>query len=155
MPSKNWYFKNVFPKLTVTPYVMTGISSMCYNGMSLWEVYEPELLMTIESLDNMHVEGMVHYFYAPDIDYTNYVTPLKEFPFVLIPSFERSIVENIKHDLRFIDEGAFLDTLERYVTGAFYNEELLYDVADYFNVSRDKIDYWVEESYGFNSNGCV
>lgn len=151
MYTKEYYLKNILPKLDKNKYVMTGISSMCYNGMSLDNIYMPELLTTNPTAkEGMIVAGIVEYCYTEELDTENYVTPLDGIENILIPSFERSIVENIKLDLKYIDEGYFLEKLERYLTGNFYNLKLLYEVADHFKVPRSKIDYWIEECRDYN-----
>ena len=56
-------------------------------------------------LKNLYLTGYVQYCYVSVIGNVNYVNRLKEVSKVLVPTVERSIVENIKYDLEFIDEG--------------------------------------------------
>jgi len=149
---KSFYIEKVFPKLENKKYVMIGDSAMAWNGMSVTGKYTPDLITEYKEIDGLRIAGLVNYFYAEDINYTDYLEPLKEWPNILIPTKERAIVENIKYNLCACDEGYFLDTLERYVNyKETYNRPLLEEVARVLKVPIDKVDYWIEESRGFNS----
>lgn len=143
-----YYYKNIFPKLTPMPYVLTGIGSMCYSGISLAGVYFPELLTNVERLGGFKIEDFVYYHYESNLNINDYVTPMKGFEFILIPTKERSIVENIKYNLDYIDEGYFLEALEIYKLSPFFNYELLKEVSNCLGVNMVKVDYWLEECYG-------
>jgi hypothetical protein len=149
---KRFYIENVFPKLDDKKYVMTGDSAMTWNGMSVMGKYTPDLITEYKEINGLRIAGLVNYFYADDVNYVDYLTPLKEYPNILIPTRERAIVENVKLDLRACDEGYFLDTLERYVNyRETYNRTLLEEVAYVLKVPMEKVDYWIEESRDFNS----
>lgn len=147
---KEYYIKEVLPFIGDNQYVMVGISALCYSGLSTANCYVPDLLTTIEGIDGVLIAGMVNYYYIGDIDYTAYVTPLKEVTNILIPTYERAIVECIKHDLRFADEGYFVEAVDRYLS-FFYNRPLLEEVANHFGVPMEKVDYWLKESEDYNS----
>ena len=145
--SKEYYKYEIITKLSEGYIVvLTGESAMVYSGLSKTLNYMPDVLTDIYALRNLRMAGLVNYCYEENIDYVNYLNPMEGNSRVLIPTKERAIIENIKHDLEFIEEGSFLDSLLGYVESPFYNRELLEEVAKHFNVSMEKVDKLVEEA---------
>lgn len=140
---RDYFINNILNKLSKKKYVLTGNSSFSYNGLSLTGYYRPELLTNMKFLDGLNLGRSVWYCYIPTpVDTENYVRPLPEVPNILIPTIERAIVENIKYDLEFIDEGSFYDSLEMYDL----NMELLIGVANHFKVPMSKIEPYLKEA---------
>ena len=141
---KDYFIKCILPNISDNKLVLTGESAFVYNGLSVSGYYKPAVLTNKEFLKGVNLEGLVRYCYISEpIDTTHYVKPLEEVPKILVPTIERAIVENIKYDLEFIDEGSFYDSLEMYDL----NMELLTEVANHFNVSIDKIKSHLKEAY--------
>lgn len=151
--NKQYYLTEIIPRLDKKRYVMTGISSMCYNGISTDDIYMPELITECKDIDGIMISDIVSYYWVEKFDYDNYVTPLDGFENIKVPSKERSIIENIKHDFRFVDLGYFLESLERYYSGRSYNRKLLQEVANHFEVDMSVVDYWLKECENYNGNG--
>lgn len=151
--NKEYYISRILPNIVTdgTKLVMCGTSAMCYNGMSIAGVYQPDILVENEELDGLRLAGHVNYYYVKDIDCTNYLTQLKEVQNILIPSRERAIVECIKYNLRFTNETYFCDSFERYLNGNLYNEKMLKEVANHFKVPYSDIEYWISESIDYNN----
>lgn len=140
---RDYFITKILPNISNSTLVLTGESAFVYNGLSLSGYYKPAVLTNKEFLKGVNLEGLVRYCYIPEqIDITHYVKPLEEVPKILVPTIERAIVENIKYDLEFIDEGSFYDSLEMYDL----NMELLTEVANHFKVPMSKIEPYLKEA---------
>lgn len=149
--SKEYFINTTYQGLDDKKYILTGDSAFVYNGISVSGIYYPDLL-TNGDLGYMQIHGRVSYcFVQYEINYRDYVSPMKDAPNILVPTPERAIVENIKTNLEFIDEGYFVDSLERFTWEKRYSYDKLIEVAEFFCVEKDIIDYWLEECEGFNS----
>ena len=143
--SKEYYLKEILPNLSKERYVMCGVSALCYIGISHIGLYVPDLLMKHKQFDGLIIGNKVAYWYAENIDYEHYVTPMKEAPLVLMPTIERAVVETVKHDLKFVDEGYFLESLKDYYLSPCFNEPLLREVSKFFEVDYGQVEYWLNE----------
>ena len=71
---------------------------------------------------------------------------------IYVPSLERAIVEAILNlDLN-MDEGFLVEALSDY-TLTYTDFTELYKVANFYNVSNETIDYWLQEGRDFDANG--
>lgn len=149
----DYYISHIYPKISKDTIVFTGNCGLVWAGYSVSGIYIPDVLTNIPELKDMRLAGYVNYCYTTTpVDTEHYVKPFRDNPLVLVPTIERAIVENIKYDLEFIDEGYFCDSFERYQhTKEYFNYNLLMEVADFFKVDRAKVDYWLEESSDYNS----
>lgn len=147
------YFDNVMKVITRDGrrYVLTGDSALYYNGASVTINFTPFVLSDMfKGIQVVRLRGYVHYCYInekPDTE--NYVTPYENCPNILIPTYERAFIECIKYNMEFCDEGNFCDSLCRYLTFAHGDYSKLYGVADFYNVPRSEVDYWIKESEDF------
>lgn len=149
---RQYVLENIIQRLDPKVYVLTGDSAFVYCGLSVSGIYHPDLLTVNPAFtQQLRLPGYCTYCPVPVLDTEHYVTTMKDAPLVLVPTPERAIVENIKYNLDFIDEGYFCDAVCRYQEGSAFNYNLLMEVADFFQVPRDKVDYWLQETEGFNS----
>lgn len=139
-----------FKQLDKQDYVLCGTLALMSVGSSVERASYPRLLMDKEEGNALHLYGVVGYYYTNDLKLDKYCKKI-EGTTVYLPIVERVIVECIKHDMIFIDEGVFCDSLERYQNGDSFNYELLLEVGAEFGVDSDTIDYWLEETEGFNN----
>lgn len=145
--NKEYYYDKILPKIGDNKHVLVGLSAAEYNGFYKSDLYVPSVLTEYKSLDNLSVIGHVDYFYSDNIDYVNYVAPLEGIPNILVPTIERMIVESIKSDFKYIEEDLLCEVLDLYQTDRS-DLSLLKEVADHFNLSRDIVEIWLEESLG-------
>lgn len=100
--------------------------------------------------DNHELNGirfpMCRYIYYPNLDRLHYLVPSESNPDLLIPTKERAIVDYIKLQDEYGDEGILIESIQSYLRD--YEEDLpeLYKVADFFKLSRDQLDYWLDEA---------
>ena len=139
----NYYMKEVIPYIRKGDVLLTGDSALVYSGMSIWEEYTPDVLTTVIELKGLSLYGLINYCYTTEIDYINYVIRYDK---LLVPTKERAIVENIKLNLEYVDEGHFVESLSRYIHSPEYNYPLLTEVAKHFNVPMETVDYWIGEA---------
>ena len=149
--TREYFETKVLTRISRDIIILTGDCALNYLGYSVSGVYIPDVLTDIHELKDVRVAGRVNYCYTPNLDKEHYVTKLKGFDKVLLPTAERVFVECIKSDLEFIDEGYFCDALERYTHSSNFDHDKLYEVADFFGVERSKVDYWLEEASDYNS----
>lgn len=63
----------------------------------------------------------------------NYVVPFKNN--LLLPTVERAIIDYIRYE-SIRDEGTLIWALQDYINDERYNMDKIYEVADFYNVSR-------------------
>ena len=85
----------------------------------------------------------VYYYTMDSWNDLTYTKPSKTNPLVHIPSKERALVEAMKYE--YFNEGILIESLITYIT-TFYNKELLEEVADHFKLSREHLQYWLDEA---------
>lgn len=146
-----FYERFVYPTLaTETPVVLTGNTAFVYGGISVTGSLTPDVLTDNKLLDGIIIWDRVHYCYTPNLDYTNYVTPLGGLENVFVCSRERAIVESIKSNFDYILLDWFCDGLNRYQHYGFFNYELLCEVAEFYEISKEDIDFWLEDTANYN-----
>ena len=126
--------------------VLTGINALVHNGISTSFETNLEILT-----DDVRLKGTAGYCYVEELDLINFLQEKPIVDQVYVPTAERALIELIKHNLRYIDEGFFLEGMNMYVTSNKFNYDLLTKVASHFNVSKDLIDYWIKESKDYDS----
>lgn len=135
-----------FSRLSKRERVLTGLSALCWAGVSNGNDLDPCLLIDLPALDGVQYFNGVSYFYTDQPDTTYECTPMKAFPHIKIPSKERAFVELVKYDLKAIDEGMFCDALYDYINSPSYDEDRLKRTAAHFNVPWEKVQYWLGEA---------
>ena len=121
--------------------VLTGINALVHNGISTSFETNLEILT-----DDVNLKGATGYCYVEELDLINYLQENPIVDQVYVPTAERALIELIKHNLRYIDEGFFLEGMDMYVTSDKFNYNLLIEVANHFKVSKGAVDYWIKES---------
>lgn len=112
-----------------------GLTTFSPVHLDLWTKYP-----SIDGVD----AAIVRYLYNPNIDYEYELTPMNTNPLLLLPSKERALVEFIKCE-KWCDEGILIESLKTYLNW-FYNEKHLYEVAAYFQLPKETLDYWIKEA---------
>lgn len=93
----------------------------------------------LDNIDN----GINRYHYLDEIDTDNYVSHYKD-AFIL-PTVERAIVDYIRmEDIR--DEGTLIWAIQDYIDSSKYDMNKVYEVAEFYNVPKEVIDYWFNEA---------
>lgn len=90
--------------------------------------------------------SMCRYLYYPDLDRVHYLVPSESNPDLLIPTRERAIVDYVKLQDEYGDEGILIESIQSYLRD--YEEDLpkLYEVADFLKLPRKELDYWLNEA---------
>lgn len=102
-----------------------------------------DIFTKYKELDNLYL-SVVSYHYNPNIDYTNFVKPLKSNNNLLVPSMERAIIECIKF-INTVSEGSLIEALKNYQL-RYKNYDKLYIMADFYQVSKEDLDHWLYEA---------
>lgn len=124
-------------------YVITGACAFARLGLVHGNPYHLDLQTAFPELDNLNTI-IFAYHYNPNIDFSYQLCPSSTNNLLLLPSRERAIVEVLLH-LDWCDEGILIEALRSYID-QFWNEEKLFAVADYFGLSREILNYWLEEA---------
>lgn len=100
--------------------------------------------------DNVELDGiklpMCRYVYYPNLDRLHYLVPSVNNPKLFIPTKERTIVDYVKLNDRYGDEGILIESLQSYLHD--YGKDLtkLYEVASFYNLPKEQLDYWINEA---------
>lgn len=125
--------------------VITGACSLARNGLIYANVNHLDLQTSKKSLDTLQTIPC-SFYYNDNIDWDYELTESQSNSYLLLPSAERAIVECIKH-IDWIDEGLLIEALKDYLW-RFWDErkDKLYAAANHFDVSKDIINYWLNEA---------
>ena len=100
--------------------------------------------------DNYELDGirfpMCRYIYYPDLDREHYLVPSASNPDLLIPTRERAIVDYIKLQENYGDEGILIESLQTYLADYSIDLPKLYEVAAFLKLPREELDYWLNEA---------
>ena len=102
-----------------------------------------DIFTKYKELNNLNL-AVITYYYNPNIDYTNFVKPLKSNNNLLVPSMERAIIECIKF-IDTVSEGSLIEALKDYQL-RYKNYDKLYTMADFYQVSKEDLDRWIYEA---------
>lgn len=126
-------------------YVICGQCAIARNGLTSQNSTHLDLFTEYETLDRLNLV-ILCYYYNPSIDTEHWVKPMFTNPKLLLPSPERAIVEYIKNE-KWCDEGTLIEALKTYeFRDDICNLPLLYKVAEFFEVPKETIDYWLNEA---------
>lgn len=125
-------------------YILAGDDALYHAGLTNQPVDTPMCWTEYEDIPSGIFAVFVYYYFNPSGKDTKYATPMKTNSFAYEPIKERAIVETIKFQ-EYFNEGILIEALQSYLGGA-PNMDLLYEVADYFGVPRDDVDYWLNEA---------
>lgn len=132
-----------YDKLVSEQHVVCGPCALARAGLVMFNYAHIQMMTKYKELDALSISFATYYYYN-DIDYEHWVYPSETNPLLLQPTKERAIVDYIRNE-KWCDEGILIEALKSYLMW-FRNDEELYKVADFFNVSRDVIDYWINEA---------
>jgi len=133
----------ILDKEIKTPVVICGNCSLARNGLTYYSGKHLDLFTKYRGLNNLNL-AVITYYYNPNIDYTNFVKPLKSNNNLLVPSMERAIIECIKF-IDTVSEGSLIEALKNYQL-RYKNYDKLYPMADFYQVSKEDLDHWIYEA---------
>ena len=133
----------IYDNLVEQLSVLCMHSALARAGLTSHSTNHVCIMTSHRELDNLDLVYMTYYYY-PDIDYVHWVSPSTSNPLLLQPTKERAIVEYMKNE-RWYDEGILIEALKSYLMW-FRNDNLLYEVADFFRLDRKTLDYWIGEA---------
>ena len=125
-------------------YVLAGDDALYHAGLTNQPVNTPMCWTTYEEIPNGTFAVFTYYYYNPAGKDTRYSKPMQINSYAYEPIKERAIVETIKFR-EYFNEGILIEALQNYIEGS-PNMPLLYEVADYFGVLREDVDYWLNEA---------
>lgn len=123
-------------------FLAVSETALAANGL-MWGGGGLVLYTPLSEIDNLTV-GDVRFEHNHFSDSDNcYVMDMEHN--IWVPTAEKALVDTIAFlDDNYI-EGALIESLQNYLAK---HDDLskLYEVADHYNVSRDKVDYWINEA---------
>lgn len=136
---------NALPFDIMCKGIVTLNTSVARNGLTYLAAAYLNLATDKKELSNIKTNSF-RFIYYPDLDRLHYLVPSKNNPDLLIPTKERAIVDYIKLQDEYGDEGILIESIQSYLRD--YEEDLpkLYEVADFFKLSREELDYWLNEA---------
>lgn len=124
--------------------VLAGETALFRCGLSSQQIYKLYIWTDDKEIPNGLSAIFVRYFYNEQGKDLKYTVCSPRSSNIYEPTKERAVVESIKfHD--YFNEGILIEALQSYL----YQVEdlsLLYEVADYFKVNHETIDYWLNEA---------
>lgn len=128
-----------------TNFLLVGTPSLVYNGLMYGNVSGEMLTVytDILELDGLHL-GDVSLEYNHFND-SAYCIEFDKDNNLWLPTAERALVDTIHFLKQNYIEGPLIESLQNYLAK---HEDLseLYAVAEHYSVSRDEIDYWINEA---------
>lgn len=138
-------FNFIYDKEVSKTKVLCGICALSRNGLTTHNPTVLDMFTDIPELDGVSVT-IAKYFYKSPIDTEHFVTPMETNPMLLLPTPERAIVEYIQNE-KWCDEGVLIEALKTYeFRDDICSLSLLYEVAEFFGLSKDILDYWIIEA---------
>lgn len=135
----------VYDSLVTNKSVAFGRCALARNGLTAQNYVVLGLMTKYQELDGIDL-CVCKYYYNPSIDYEHFVKPMDTNPLILLPTPERALVEYIKNE-KWCDEGTLIEALKTYdFRDDRRNYELLYKVAEFFDLPSDTLDYWIKEA---------
>lgn len=132
-----------YDNLVTEKRVLCGPCALARAGLCTYSTVLLFLETPYKEIDGI-CAACITYWYYPNIDYEYELTPNIENPLILQPSKERALVEFIMRG-KAADEGILIEALQSYLLW-FRNDEKLYKCAEHFGVSKETIDYWIQEA---------
>lgn len=123
--------------------VLCGSCALGRVGLVMSNCIHLDLMTDYKDFDKFNLVYLTYYYY-PNIDYTHWVHPSSDNKNILVPTKERALVEYIKNE-KWCDEGILIEALKNYLE-FFRNDEELFKVADFFELDRDILHYWINEA---------
>lgn len=134
-----YIYDNNYTKIAV----LTGACALTRNGLTTGSLQHLDIQTDIESLDGAQTIPCSFHYNAV-IDYVYELTPSRSNSLLLLPSKERALIETLAH-LNWCDEGILIEALKSYLLW-FRDDKKLYSCAEHFGVSKETVDYWINEA---------
>jgi hypothetical protein len=123
--------------------VICGVCALGRSGLTTYDMKHLDLFSPYPEVDGVSTV-YISYYYKKNIDYDHWVFASESNPLLLQPTKERALVEYILNE-KWLDEGVLLEAINDYIE-YFPNHEKLYEVADFFKLSREVLNYWICEA---------
>lgn len=123
-------------------FLVVGTTALTCNKL-MWGGDELILYTPWEELDHIPMCDMrLEHYHFSDGDYCSLMDQVNN---LWLPTAERALVDTINFLEKNYIEGPLIESLQTYLEK---NKDLseLYAVADHYGVSRDKINYWIDEA---------
>lgn len=123
------------------PILLVGHSALEYNGLIYGNGF-----MTVWTPNDKH-EGIkfgplqLERYHFGDMEFMKEIEDN-----IFLPTPEKAIIDTIAFLDKNCNEGELVEALQDYLEDNEDNLSELYKVADYYKVSRDKVDYWITEA---------
>lgn len=124
--------------------VVAGESALYRSGLTYSQSFTIDVWTDNKEIPNGIFAVYVKYFYNPMAKDFSYTVESPVSVNIHEPTQERAIVEAVKFRDN-ISEGVLIEAVQNYLW-EHTNLTILYEVADYFKVSRKDIDYWINEA---------
>ena len=129
--------------------IMTLSTAANRVGLCHFNSWFLELATDDEKLDGIRLP-MCRYVYYPNLDRLHYLVPSADNSKLFIPVKERVIVDYIKLEDNYGDEGILIETLQNYLRNYEKDLDKLYEVASFYELSKEQLDYWLNEARNDN-----
>lgn len=120
--------------------IVTMNTALARNGL----VYFSPVYLDIASKAACSKSGIMRYLNT-NTDTEHYTRPSKDNPNLLIPTRERALVDYMLYQDEYGDEGLLIEALQNYLE-QFKDMDKLYEVADFYKLPRETVDYWIKEA---------
>jgi hypothetical protein len=137
--------KNPFPYDKYLTGVLVLSTAADRVGLCYFNSWFLQLATNRCELNNIELP-MCRYYYVQDLDREHYLKSSESNPNLLIPTQERALVDYIKLEEEYGDEGILIESLQSYLAQHSDNLEKLYEVADFFKLPREELEYWLKEA---------
>lgn len=124
--------------------ILTQNSALNYAGLIYWYPNCIDVLTNYNELNNVTFY-LTTYYYKPAMNNKHYTRPSKDNPNLLIPTRERALVDYMLYQDEYGDEGLLIEALQNYLE-QFKDMDKLYEVADFYKLPRETVDYWIKEA---------
>ncbi len=122
--------------------VTCGEHALGCNGLTTSLTPELQCSTNIPGVQKVGLYPVIYYTMDSwnDLAYTR---PSNSNPLLHNATAERALVEAMLYE--YFNEGILIESLITYKT-QFYNEDLLFEVADHFGLRRERLQYWLNEA---------
>ena len=125
--------------------IVTLNTAVARNGLTFLSTGYLNLATDKSELQSIRSNSFC-YIYYPDLDREHYLVPSASNPDLLIPTRERAIVDYIKLQENYGDEGILIESLQTYLADYSIDLPKLYEVAAFLKLPREELDYWLNEA---------
>lgn len=124
-------------------YVLCGTCALSRNALTYERGEHVEVFTKNKQFDGMCL-AVITYYYNPNIDFDNFVTPMSTNPNLLLPNAERAIIEALKFPDTTM-EITIIESLNSYID-RFKDTKKLYEMAEFYKYPKEQLEYWINEA---------